>query len=73
MGIRLVFKLRGRINFKRIEFYSVFFNRIIMGYDLWIWWMRSLSFIIVNPFLGPHLVSIGKMVGLMNKKYFEYI
>jgi len=38
------------------------FNRIIMGYDLWIWWMRSLSFLIISPFLGPHLVSIGKMV-----------
>ena len=37
-------------------------DRIVMGYDIWFWWMQSLSFIIVNPFLGPHLVSIGKMV-----------
>ena len=37
-------------------------DRIIMGYDLWIWWIRCLSFVIVNPYLGPHLVSIGKMV-----------
>jgi len=44
-----------------------------MGYDLWIWWMRSLSFIIVNPYLGPHLVSIGKMVKLKDKKYLEDI
>jgi hypothetical protein len=33
-----------------------------MAFDLEIWWLRSLSFIIVVPFLGPHLVSIGKMV-----------
>ncbi len=43
---------------------EIFFDRIIMGYDLWIWWMGSLSFIIVNPFLGPHLLSIGKMVNI---------
>lgn len=35
-----------------------------MGYDLWFWWLGSFSFIIINPFLGPHLVSIGKMVSV---------
>ncbi|CAF3482459.1 unnamed protein product [Rotaria sp. Silwood1] len=44
---------------------------IIMGYDLWLWWMGSLSFIIVNPFLGPHLVSIGKM--LKNLAFFAIL
>lgn len=33
-----------------------------MAYDLEIWWLLSLQFIIVVPFLGPHLVAIGKMV-----------
>jgi len=33
-----------------------------MAFDLEIWWLRSLTFIIVIPFLGPHLVAIGKMV-----------
>ncbi len=33
-----------------------------MAFDLEIWWLRSLSFIIVVPLLGPHLVAIGKMV-----------
>ncbi len=48
-----------------------------MAIDLEIWWLRSLSFIIVIPFLGPHLVAIGKMV-LMNIfilfqiKYFHF-
>ncbi|CAF1028475.1 unnamed protein product [Adineta ricciae] len=45
--------------------------RIIMGYDLWLWWMRSLQFIIVNPYLGPHLVSIGKM--LKNLSFFAIL
>ncbi|CAF2673374.1 unnamed protein product [Rotaria sp. Silwood2] len=53
--------------------YSATFEaaRIIMGYDLWLWWMGSLSFIIVNPFLGPHLVSIGKM--LKNLSFFAIL
>jgi hypothetical protein len=33
-----------------------------MAIDLEIWWLRSLAFIIVIPFLGPNLVAIGKMV-----------
>ncbi|UJR22717.1 hypothetical protein I4U23_025751 [Adineta vaga] len=36
--------------------------RVVMAIDLEIWWLRSLSFIIVVPFLGPHLVAIGKML-----------
>ncbi|CAF1174559.1 unnamed protein product [Rotaria sordida] len=36
--------------------------RVIMAYDIELWWLRSLSFIIVIPFLGPHLVAIGQMV-----------
>lgn len=36
-----------------------------MAIDLEIWWLRSLSFIIVIPFLGPHLVAIQKMVGVI--------
>ncbi|CAF0834212.1 unnamed protein product [Adineta ricciae] len=35
---------------------------VVMAFDLEIWWLRSLSFIIVVPFLGPHLVAIGKML-----------
>ena len=33
-----------------------------MAIDIEIWWLRSLSLIMVVPFLGPHLVAIGKMV-----------
>ncbi|CAF3768827.1 unnamed protein product [Rotaria sordida] len=33
-----------------------------MAIDVAIWWLRCLSFIIVIPFLGPHLVVIGKML-----------
>ncbi|CAF2356522.1 unnamed protein product [Rotaria sp. Silwood2] len=33
-----------------------------MAIDLEIWWLRCLSFIIVIPFLGPHLVAIWKML-----------
>ncbi|CAF4051819.1 unnamed protein product, partial [Rotaria sordida] len=36
--------------------------RVIMAIDLEIWWLRSLSFIIVIRFLGPHIVAIGKML-----------
>ncbi|CAF1153213.1 unnamed protein product [Rotaria sordida] len=36
--------------------------RIVMAIDIAIWWLRCLSFIIVIPFLGPHLVVIGKML-----------
>ncbi|CAF4870469.1 unnamed protein product [Rotaria sp. Silwood1] len=36
--------------------------RVIMAIDLEIWWLRSLSFIIVVRFLGPHIVAIGKML-----------
>ncbi|CAF4924916.1 unnamed protein product, partial [Rotaria sp. Silwood1] len=36
--------------------------RIVMAIDVAIWWLRCLSFIIVIPFLGPHLVAIGKML-----------
>ncbi|CAF3143645.1 unnamed protein product [Rotaria sp. Silwood2] len=33
-----------------------------MAIDLELWWLRSLSFIILVPFLGSYLVSIGLMV-----------
>ncbi|CAF4795683.1 unnamed protein product [Rotaria sp. Silwood2] len=33
-----------------------------MAYDIELWWLRCLSFIIVIPYLGPHLVAIGKML-----------
>ena len=33
-----------------------------MAFDLEIWYLRSLSFVIVVEFLGPQLVAIGKMV-----------
>ncbi|CAF3973574.1 unnamed protein product, partial [Rotaria sordida] len=36
--------------------------RVIMAIDLEIWWLRSLSFIIVVRFLGSHIVAIGKML-----------
>ncbi|CAF0816739.1 unnamed protein product [Adineta ricciae] len=36
--------------------------RVIMAIDLELWWLRSLSFIIVVPFLGPQLVAIWKML-----------
>ncbi|CAF4602126.1 unnamed protein product [Rotaria sp. Silwood1] len=36
--------------------------RIVMAIDLEIWWLRCLSFIIVIPYLGPHLVAIWKMI-----------
>ncbi|CAF1004363.1 unnamed protein product [Adineta steineri] len=45
--------------------------RIIMAYDLEIWWLRSMSFIVVVPFLGPHLVAIGKM--LKDLTFFMFI
>ncbi|CAF0946556.1 unnamed protein product [Adineta steineri] len=61
IGLILRFKANG---------YSETFQaaRVFLGYDLWLWWMRSLSFITVSPFLGPHLVSIGKM--LKNLAFF---
>ena len=34
-----------------------------MAIDVEIWWIRLLSFVMVVPFLGPHLIAIGKMVG----------
>jgi hypothetical protein len=33
-----------------------------MAIDIELWWLRLLSFIIVIPFLGPHLVAIVQMV-----------
>lgn len=33
-----------------------------MAIDIELWWLCSLSFIIVIPELGPHLVAIVKMV-----------
>jgi hypothetical protein len=33
-----------------------------MAFDLEIWWLRTLSFVIVIPALGPNIVAIGKMV-----------
>ncbi|CAF1229932.1 unnamed protein product [Rotaria sordida] len=36
--------------------------RVVMAIDVEIWWLRCLSFIIVIPFLGPHLVAIGQML-----------
>ncbi|CAF1177771.1 unnamed protein product [Rotaria sp. Silwood1] len=36
--------------------------RVVMAIDLEIWYLRSLSFIIVVQYLGPHLVAIGKML-----------
>ncbi|CAF4840745.1 unnamed protein product [Rotaria socialis] len=41
------------------EFFAA---RIVMAIDLEIWWLRSLSFILVVRFLGPHIVAIGKML-----------
>jgi len=38
------------------------FRRVVLAIDLEIWWLRSLWFIMVFPFIGPHLVSISKMV-----------
>ncbi|CAF4341767.1 unnamed protein product, partial [Rotaria sp. Silwood2] len=37
-------------------------QKVIMAYDIELWWLRSLSFVIVIPFLGPHLTAIGKMM-----------
>lgn len=47
-----------------LDVFSICVNisRVVMAIDLEIWWLRSLSFIIVVPFLGPHLVAIAKMV-----------
>jgi hypothetical protein len=36
-----------------------------MAIDLEIWWLCSLSFIIVIEYLGPNLVAIGKMVKII--------
>ncbi|CAF4270745.1 unnamed protein product, partial [Adineta steineri] len=36
--------------------------RVVWAIDVELWWLRSLAFIIVIPFLGPHLVAIGKML-----------
>ncbi|CAF1206439.1 unnamed protein product, partial [Didymodactylos carnosus] len=36
--------------------------QIVLAYDLEIWFIRALGFINVVPFLGPHLVAIGKML-----------
>ncbi|CAF4758130.1 unnamed protein product, partial [Rotaria sp. Silwood1] len=36
--------------------------RVIMAFDIEIWWLRCMTFIIVIPYLGPHLVAIGKMI-----------
>ncbi|CAF1688055.1 unnamed protein product, partial [Adineta ricciae] len=33
-----------------------------MAFDIELWWLRFLSFIIVVPFLGPQLVAIWKML-----------
>lgn len=33
-----------------------------MAYDIELWWLGLMSFIIVIPELGPHLVAIQKMV-----------
>jgi hypothetical protein len=33
-----------------------------MAIDIELWWLRSLSFIIVIEFLGPYLVAIVEMV-----------
>ena len=40
-------------------------SSIVMAIALEIFWLRSLAFIIILPFLGPHLVAIGKMVSHM--------
>ena len=37
-------------------------SRIVMAVDIEIWWLRSLSLMMIVPFLGPQLVAIGKMV-----------
>ncbi|CAF1211902.1 unnamed protein product [Didymodactylos carnosus] len=37
-------------------------QKIVLAYDLEIWFIRALGFINVVPFLGPHLVAIGKML-----------
>ncbi|CAF3724742.1 unnamed protein product [Rotaria sordida] len=36
--------------------------RIIMAFDIEIWWLRCISFVVIIPYLGPHLVAIGKMM-----------
>ncbi|CAF3783975.1 unnamed protein product [Rotaria socialis] len=36
--------------------------RIVMAIDVELWWLRSLSFIIILPALGPHIVAITKML-----------
>ncbi|CAF2070799.1 unnamed protein product [Rotaria magnacalcarata] len=36
--------------------------RIVMAIDVELWWLRSLSFIIILPFLGPQIVAITKML-----------
>ncbi|CAF3846816.1 unnamed protein product, partial [Rotaria sp. Silwood1] len=33
-----------------------------MAYDIEIWWLRCISFIIVIPYFGQHLVAIWKMI-----------
>ncbi|CAF5126487.1 unnamed protein product, partial [Rotaria magnacalcarata] len=33
-----------------------------MAIDVELWWLRSLSFIIILPFLGPQIVAITKML-----------
>ncbi|CAF3862174.1 unnamed protein product [Rotaria sp. Silwood1] len=45
--------------------------RIVMAIDLEIWWLRCMSFIIVIPYLGPHLVAIKKMI--YDLLFFMYI
>ncbi|CAF3332873.1 unnamed protein product [Rotaria sp. Silwood1] len=44
------------------EILTIILVSLIMAYDIELWWLRCLSFIIVVPYLGPHLVAIWKMI-----------
>ena len=45
--------------------------RIVMALDLELWFIRSVLFIGIASDLGPKIVMIRKMVGLLNEHDFQ--
>jgi hypothetical protein len=56
-------QLQGKCR-NRLKYSSslVVIHRIVMAYDLELWFIRSIIFIGIAPSLGPKLVMIRKMV-----------
>lgn len=72
LRIQINLQLQGKYIIAIYLWHKFDYYRIVMAYDLEIWFIRSILFIGIAPNLGPKLVMIRKMVNYNYKNFFLF-